>query len=61
MGAYYFDSSALVKRYTQEVGSPWVTSRTDVQAGNEVFIALITGVEIAAIPAKIASSEACSD
>ena len=29
MGAYYFDSSALVKRYAQEVGSPWVGSLTD--------------------------------
>ncbi len=52
MGVYYFDSSALVKRYTQEVGSPWVIRLTDAQVGNEVFTALITGVEIVAAIAR---------
>ncbi len=29
MGAYYMDSSALVKRYAHETGSLWVRSLTD--------------------------------
>ncbi len=48
MAAYYFDSSALVKRYAQEVGSLWVGNLIDPQAGNEIFIALVTGAEIVA-------------
>jgi predicted nucleic acid-binding protein len=37
MGAYYFDSSALVKRYTDETGSLWVRSLTAPQAGHVIF------------------------
>jgi hypothetical protein len=29
MGAYYLDSSALVKRYAQEIGSSWVDRLTN--------------------------------
>jgi len=52
MGAYYFDSSALVKRYAQEVGSPWVGSLTDTRSGHDIFTALVTGVEIVAAIAR---------
>jgi predicted nucleic acid-binding protein len=52
MGLYYFDSSALVKRYAQEVGSSWVISLTDPAAGNEFFTALVTGVEIVSAMAR---------
>jgi|SRR5712692_7534596 len=52
MGAYYFDSSALVKRYAQEVGSPWIISLTDPQSGNDIFTALVVGVEIVAAIAR---------
>ena len=31
MAAYYFDSSALVKRYAEEVGSPWVGSLESIR------------------------------
>lgn len=48
MGAYYFDSSALVKYYTQELGTNWVRGLIDVQPANEIFAALVTGAEIVA-------------
>ena len=52
MGVYYFDSSALVKRYASEVGSPWVINLTDSQSRNDVFTALVTGAEIVAAVAR---------
>ena len=52
MGSYYFDSSALVKRYAQEAGSSWVISLTDPGAGNELFTAFVTGAEIVAAIAR---------
>jgi predicted nucleic acid-binding protein len=44
--AYFFDSSALVKRYAAETGSAWVESLTDPRAGNRVYVAAITHVEV---------------
>ena len=52
MGAYYCDSSALVKRYANETGSLWVRGLTDPQAGNDIFIAHITGIEVVAAIAR---------
>ena len=43
---YYMDSSCLVKRYVNEVGSGWVLSITDPAAGNEIYTVRITGVEV---------------
>ncbi len=58
MGAYYMDSSALVKRYANETGSLWVRSLTDPQAGHDLFTAHITGIEVvAAIARKIRTRE----
>lgn len=48
MSAYYFDSSALVKYYAQEIGTNWVRGLIDAQSANEIFTALVTGVEIVA-------------
>lgn len=48
MSVYFFDSSALVKRYISEVGSAWVQSLTDPAAANTIFIAQITGAEVVA-------------
>ena len=48
MAVYFFDSSALVKRYVQETGSAWVIGLTDKQAQNPIYIAGITAVEITA-------------
>jgi uncharacterized protein len=52
MGVYYFDSSALVKRYAQEVGSAWITSLTGPLLTNSIFIALVTGAEMVAAVAR---------
>lgn len=41
MGAYYCDSSALVKRYANEPGTLWVRSLTDPQAGHDIFGSVI--------------------
>jgi predicted nucleic acid-binding protein len=43
---YYFDSSALVKRYISERGTAWVLGITDPGAGNIIFVARITAVEV---------------
>lgn len=52
MVAYYLDSSGLAKRYAREAGTVWVTGITDPQAGNELFISLITGAEVVAAIAR---------
>ncbi|MFN8483781.1 MAG: type II toxin-antitoxin system VapC family toxin [Anaerolineae bacterium] len=48
MTAYFFDSSALVKRYLSERGSSWVGALAETAARNTLIIAEITRVEIAA-------------
>lgn len=52
MGAYFVDSSALVKRYTQEDGTTWVRSLTHRRSGNQIFLARITIVEVTAAIAR---------
>jgi len=46
--AFYFDSSALVKRYLTEMGSAWVIALTTPPAGHTLIIVEITRVEVAA-------------
>jgi predicted nucleic acid-binding protein len=46
LAAYFFDSSAIVKRYVNETGTPWVISIADPAAGARVYVAAITGVEV---------------
>jgi predicted nucleic acid-binding protein len=46
MAAYFWDSSALVKRYILETGSTWVQALTDATAGHDLFIVRLTMVEI---------------
>jgi len=48
VGAYYLDTSALVKRYVAEAGSSLVTSLTGPTSGNDICIATIGWVEIVA-------------
>ena len=45
MAVYFFDSSALVKRYAQETGTAWVQT---IAAQNYIFLARITPVEVIA-------------
>jgi uncharacterized protein len=48
MAVYFFDSSALVKRYINETGSNWVLSLCNPASNNDIVIAAIAGVEIIA-------------
>lgn len=57
MADFYFDSSALVKRYIRESGSPWVIGLFDPSLGHDAFIAAITPVEMIAAIARRARSK----
>lgn len=48
MANYFFDSSALVKRFTQETGSGWVNSLCSLNANHDIYVAAITGAEVIA-------------
>jgi predicted nucleic acid-binding protein len=43
---YFFDTSGLVKRHVNEIGSAWVRSLVWARAGHRLYIARITAVEI---------------
>ncbi len=61
MAIFYFDTSALVKRYVSETGDQWVRDLCDAQEAesehmtNEIIISEITRVEFAATLAKKAN------
>lgn len=46
MAVYFFDNSALVKRYAQETGSERILALTEPAAGHFLYIARITAVEV---------------
>jgi uncharacterized protein len=48
MGTYFFDTSALVKRYVTEPGSGWVTAHCRLEAGHTIIISQATLVEVVA-------------
>jgi uncharacterized protein len=48
MPAYYFDTSALVKRYIAEPGSLWVRQLTDPALRNALYTCRLTGLELVA-------------
>ena len=48
MGNYFFDSSALVKRYMAEAGSMWVGDLTHRAHGNRCYLSNIAGAEVVA-------------
>jgi uncharacterized protein len=52
VAAYFLDSSALVKRYVQETGTAWIVAITDPKAGNTIYLARITAVEVIAAIAR---------
>jgi predicted nucleic acid-binding protein len=52
MTAYFFDSSALVKRYARESGTTWMLSLFRRAAGNTLYAARITRVEVMAALAR---------
>lgn len=46
MAVYFFDSSAIVKRYVQEAGTSRVIGLTDPAARHDIYLARIAGVEV---------------
>lgn len=52
MAAYFFDSSAIVKRYVQETGTTWVCNILDPGTESTIYTARIAGAEVAAAIAK---------
>jgi predicted nucleic acid-binding protein len=48
VAGYFVDSSALVKRYVNETGSVWLSGLVSPAAGNDIYIARITAVEVIA-------------
>jgi hypothetical protein len=46
MSHYFFDSSAIVKRYVAETGTKWVRSITNRNSENFILVAHITQAEI---------------
>jgi predicted nucleic acid-binding protein len=46
MADYFFDTSALVKRHVDEVGSAWVRSLIRAKTAPRIYIARITAVEV---------------
>lgn len=46
VNVYFFDASALVKRYIIEIGSEWVQEITDPQTGSKIVVARISWVEL---------------
>ncbi len=54
MAVYYFDTSALVKRYAQETGTAWVLNLTDPAINHDLYTVRLTGPEmIAALFRKV--------
>ena len=59
MAVYYLDTSALAKRYVQEVGTAWVLELTDPVSGHDIYVVRITGPEmVAAFFRKVRTGEA---
>jgi len=46
VSVYFLDSSAVVKRYVTETGTPWVKSIVNPRSGNHIHLARITGAEV---------------
>ncbi len=48
MADYFCDSSGVVKRYALEAGTDWVRQICDPSQQNEIWVSIITGVEVVA-------------
>jgi hypothetical protein len=46
VAAYFFDSSALVKRYLVETGTAWVQALCNPAAGHRLYLVRIASVEV---------------
>lgn len=52
MADYFFDTSAVVKRYVQETGTVWTRNLAAPASGNFIYLARITEVEVTAALAR---------
>ena len=50
--SYFVDSSALVKRYVVEIGTPWIRRLTRHNPSTIIYIAHITAVEVTCAVAR---------
>ena len=48
MATFYWDTSALVKRYAQETGTVWVRNLTNPTLKHDIYTVRMTGVEMIA-------------
>jgi predicted nucleic acid-binding protein len=46
MASYYFDTSALAKRYVVEIGSSWVQTVVTQQSGQTIYTSVLTQPEL---------------
>ena len=46
MLVHFFDSSAIVKRYVNEIGTAWILGLVGPTSGNHSYLASVTGVEV---------------
>lgn len=60
MALYFFDSSALVKRYVHERGSAWVREATSGASGHLIHLSLLTVAELASALARRQREESLS-
>lgn len=52
MQIYFFDSSAVVKRYVGETGSKWIINLMRPAAASNIYLANITSVEVISAVAR---------
>ncbi len=52
MDALFCDTSAIIKRYVSEIGSPWLRTKVDPSRGVSVYLATISAVEVASAIAR---------
>ncbi len=52
VAVYFLDTSAVVKRYVQETGTAWIKALADPAAGDFLYVARITDVEMTAAIAR---------
>lgn len=60
MTTYFWDTSALIKRYITEKGSGWVRNTIQPSLGNTIIIVNITSVELASAIARRISDNSVS-
>jgi uncharacterized protein len=52
VAVYFFDSSAIVKRYVEETGTDWVVGITNPEEGESIYVARLTGAEVVSAIAR---------